>query len=436
MRFKKAAAAILSISLLLGATGCDKLGSKKDTEKIKTLIEDYGDALKSEDADAVVELTDWKKTNEQRGLVQLYLDNEYYTNGYGETGAKIFKYIISTIDIKYKEDDIEIEKDKASVKIKYELVDWEQVLGGTYSDYGYLLSKIKACDDTMTVKAKISFERVDGEWKITKLSNFEELFSFILALPFGEIGPVDPTPTPTVAPTEPDPTETDPTGITPTGTNFPDEYSYAIEACLWELDYYDEAIKYVEKTFDTPAVGIYDIDGDGIPELYYLTEDKAGFSAKLCICYYNEYAGEMIEAITVPGIIYQAASGGLYIIYVTDKELIVCCSGGEDVDWHITSDIYDFNWNLKAHYERRVIYDYDPNTDYESYTYEYYKDNKPVSASEYSLFFDDVIRRTTYVIAENYSPTVGDNEYQLNFKPEINMMYYKDAVSYLNTLSH
>ena len=50
--------------------------------------------------------------------------------------------------------------------------------------------------------------------------------------------------------------------------------------------------------------------------------------------------------------------------------------------------------------------------------------------------FDDIISRTTYVIAENYSPVVSEAEYQLNFKPEINMMYYKDAVSYLNSLSH
>jgi hypothetical protein len=432
MKLKKTIAVILSLSVILSFAGCDSFGSKKEMGRIQKVIDAYAEALADEDADEVIEQTDFGKKDEEWGQIQLYLDNSYYEKGYGETGAKIFKYIISTIEIDYDINSAEISKDEASVKVKYKMVDWEQVLNGNYPDYDYLLKNIKKVDDTTTVKGKIELELIDGEWKITKLSNFEDIFKFILALPYNENN--GPTPTPPEPTTPTNPTQTDPTDIIPTGTSSGDEYNYAIEACIWELNYNKDHIKSVEDIFDTPTVGIHDINNDGIPELYYLTDDKTGFSAKLVMCYYNEFAGEMIEICTIPQIIYMAADGGYFIVYSTANELIVTYAGGEESLWIVDSDVYDFNWNLKASYRRNEYYDYDPNTGDESYTYEYFKDGKQISDAEYIEVFSDYVYYADTIVASNYEPLSSEIEGPLKYKSEISMVTYDEAISYLTSV--
>ena len=427
MKLKKITAVMLSLSVILSFAGCDSFGTKKEAGRIKGVIDAYAEALADEDADEVIDQTDFGKKDEEWGLIKHYLDNSYYEEGYGETGAKIFKYIISTIEIDYDINSAEISKDEASLKVKYKMVDWEQVLNGDYPDYDYLLKNIKKCDDTTTIKGKIELELIDGEWKITKLSNFEDIFEFVLALPYNDI--IGPQPTPPEPTTPTLPTETDPTVTTPTGTSSGDEYNYAIEACLWTLNYNKEHIKSVENTFNEPVVGICDINNDGIPELYYLTDDSAGFSAKMVMCYYNEFAGEMIEICTIPSIIYMAADGGYFIIYKTNNNLIVSYSGGEESLWHVNSDVYDFNWNLKASYERNEYFD-----GYDSYTYEYFKDGKEISEAEYIEVISDYIYYADTVVASNYIPLSSEIEAPLGYKPEISMMSYDDAVSYLTSL--
>lgn len=427
MKIKRTTALIIIFSMLFAFAGCDK--TAKSRSQIEKVIEEYSEALSDFDSEGIIELTTWDASDEEYGLVELRLDYDYYQKGYTKTGADIYKYIISTVKIDYKSDDIEIKDNKATVKIKYRLVDWESVMGGTYPDYDYLLTHLKTCKEKTTVKDKITLELVDGEWKITKISNIEDLFRFIYSLPYNspDPGTIDPT---VPDPTGTEPTETDPTYIVPIETTTDAIYREAIDSYLWTLGQEKDAIKRAEKTFDTNTVGIYDINGDGVPELYYLAEDRQDFSAKMCICDYNEYAGETITEIEIPRIIYMAADGGLYIIYVTDKEIVVSYSGGEVDAWRVVTDVYGFNWQLKGHYVRNELYDFDNDT----YTYEYYKDDKTITANEYKSVLEDLVNRTVTVLASDYTPYSSDVEYPLIYKPEIYMISYDDAIEYLKYL--
>ena len=427
MKIKKLTALIIIFSMFFAFAGCDK--TAKSRSQIEKVIEEYSEALSDFDSDAVLDLTAWDDSDEEYGLVELRLDYDYYKEGYTKTGADIYKYIMSTVKIDYKSEDIDIKDNKATVKIKYRLVDWESVLGGTYPDYDYLLKQIKKCKDTTTVKDKLTFELVDGEWKITKIQNFEDLFRFIYSLPYNSSDPV------IVNPTEPDPTgteptESDPTGIIPIETTTEAFYREAIDSYLWTLGQEKDAIKRTEELFHVDSVGVYDINLDGVPELYYLTEDRRDFSAKMCICDYNEYAGETITEIEIPGIMYMAADGGYYLIFATNSEIIICCSGGEADSWHVETDVYDLKWQLKDHYVRNEIYDFDK----ESYTYEYYRGNKKISANDYISAIGDLVDRTEIILASNYTPSSNEPEYALVYKPEMYLMSYDDAVDYLNYL--
>ena len=145
----------------------------------------------------------------------------------------------------------------------------------------------------------------------------------------------------------------------------------------------------------------------------------------MCICDYNEYAGETITEIEIPNIMYMAADGGYYLIFATNSEIIVCCSGGEVDSWHVETDVYDLKWQLKDHYVRNEIYDFDK----ESYT-----GNKKISANDYISAIGDLVDRTEIILASNYTPSSNEPEYALVYKPEMYLMSYDDAVDYLNYL--
>ena len=426
MKLKKITALVLTVSMIAGMTGCKS--SKKQEEQITNVIDSYVEGLNDLDADSVLDLTSLSKKDSDYQTLKLVLDDRYFPEVYGKAEAEVLEYIFSTITVNYDSEDISIKGDKATAKIEYELVDWNQVLLSGYDDYDDLLDKMKDSDDTMTINAKLSFEEEDGEWLISKITKLDELLDFLNYFPYIDVDPyIDPTP----YPTETDPTE-ESTSYSTEQTSAADLYDEAMEAYLYTLEYNEDAIRDVEENFYESAGCLYDFDDDGLPELCYLSVDtntEYYSSATLHICEYNYFAGEAIDMIMIPNIIYMAADGGSYIIFATDSNIVITHCGGEEGEYHYTTEIYSaFStsyFTLEKIFSRVRYLDYDS----DEYSYEYFENKASCDESYYKKIIGTYIGNADTVIASNYDPSEDEEEYPLNSVYQIGFFSYDKLVA-------
>lgn len=336
MNYKKVIASILCVACAAGFAGCDN--TEKDREVISKVIDDCADAFRDDDAEAFLELTCWDEDDKDYRQIE-----EYMNYSIDEDYRECYELIFDTIEIDYDVDDIEVNGDKASVKVKYEILDWSEAdykvanLNLTFKD------AVKDTKETISIKAKIDLELEKGEWKIKKITNLDKLFAFMVMINPPEYVPT-PVPDPTeTQPTVPDPTDTQPVTTEPSGTTpttaFADSYDKAVKAFIEILEQNRDAIWAVESTFGIEPVGLYDLDGNGLPEFFFISDDGNEYSATIHIYEYNEYAGEAIEIITSPEFITQGQASS-FMLYLTDKELIVTYTYGESYYLHVSTDMY------------------------------------------------------------------------------------------------
>ncbi|SDY15449.1 hypothetical protein SAMN02910264_01570 [Ruminococcaceae bacterium YAD3003] len=429
MNFKKTTAVILTASLVLGFTGCNK--SEKTAKQIEEVMEAYVDGLNDFDSGAVLELTNWEDDDKDYELVESLLDIDFFEREYGEDLLACDKYIASTIHIDYESSDIQIDGNEASLKVKYKLVDWKSVYDIEHVDEAEVLDSLKSQKETVSIKGKITFEQEKGTWKITKLTNLEEVFAFVYALPVvGYWGPID---------TEP--SQTDPTGIDPTGTVSEDSYDKAIEAYIAELKAHETGIRAVKESFNINNIVFYDTDDNGIPELIFISGDEEGYSGDLYVYSYNEYLDSILLMLYVPGIVYQAGDGGEFLLYTTSDYLICTTSGGEESLYHTDTVVYqlgwysDVNWNLVAEYRHEQRYEYDPETDTETYTHDYLLSGTvPVEEDLYNEMFTEYGNDVQQIIIGRYHMGTHRIEYTEKLYPHCTAYTYDMAMSYLSAL--
>ena len=106
---------------------------------------------------------------------------------------------------------------------------------------------------------------------------------------------------------------TEPTGTSET-TAYSDSFEKTMRAFKTVLEQNRDAIQLTEVIFGINAVGFYDLDGNGLPELYFISDDGNEYSASLHVYEYNEYAGEAIEVVTSPEIITQGQASNYHRI--------------------------------------------------------------------------------------------------------------------------
>ena len=444
MKYKKIITSALCVSVLAGLAGCDT--TKKDREAISKVIDECAEAFRNDDFEAFADLTNWDdddKAYKQAEYVMVGVDisDEYYTDCY----EKIF----DTIEIHYDTDDIKVDGKKASVSVKYKVIDWEEVLYQVNNLYLPYEDAIKNTDETKTIKAKMEFELEKGEWKISDITKLDELFAFK-----GMINPPDYIPTPAPDPTETDPAVTEPTDTQPTDTQpvtteptgtsettaYSDSFEKTMRAFKVVLEQNRDAIQLTEVTFGINAVGFYDLDGNGLPELYFISDDGNEYSASLHVFEYNEYAGEAIEVVTSPEIITQGQASS-YIIYATDKELIVTYTYGESYFLHVSTDMYALGereggihkWDLCETFAREIISDYDPETDTETVTRVFYHNAKNYTEDEYMPTMKGFTERTVMTLGRHYVLSSNDPEYGLMSKPSNGMLGYGLAIDYVES---
>ncbi len=432
MKLKRVGAAGLCGVMILSFAGCGQ-NSDKAKEQIDEVMENYTSALKDFDGESLLELTNWEEDSEDYEAVETVMDLDTISKEKGGAYADCIRVIASRIKVDYDIDDLSIDGKEASLKVTYKLIDWESV----YYDHTYLvftdvIENAKAAKSSESVKGKITFELDGNEWKISKTAKLNEIWGFATAMP-NLSDDVDPLPDPTE--TEPSATET-----VPTATTADDEtYKKAIYSYINFLGSHEEGIRHAEKIYSKSFCGIFDINGDGVPELLFIEandlEDEYS-SASLHVCYYNWHAGEAVEAFKVDDVVYMA-EGSHFIIYITPDTLLVAHGYGETANHYFDTEIYDSELNYYASYRRVGQYMYDPDTDSEDYSYAYYTgymgNYSECDYNFYNLMLEYYVTEAYVVLASDFSPAQGDVEYPLNNLPQSGFVSYDELVKYLNS---
>lgn len=438
MNYKKVIASVLCVACAAGFAGCDN--TEKDREAISKVIDDCADAFRDDDAEAFLELTCWDEDDKDYRQIE-----EYMNYSVDEDYRECYDLIFDTIEIDYDVDDIEVNGDKASVKVKYEIIDLSEVDFKVANLNLTFMDAVKDTKETSSIKAKIDFELEKGEWKIKKITNLDKLFAFVVMINPPEYVPT-PAPDPTeTQPTVPDPTDTQPVTTEPSETTpttaFADSYDKAIKAFIEILEQNRDAIWDVESTFGIEPVGLYDLDGNGLPEFFLISDDGNEYSATLHIYEYNEYAGEAIEIITSPEFITQGQASS-FMLYLTDKELIVTYTYGESYYLHVSTDMYALGereggihkWDLCETYAREIVTDYDPETDTETTTRLFYHNSGICTEEEYMPAMKDFTARTVISLHQKFVLSSNDPEYGLLSKPSNRRYNYTTMHDYLESL--
>ena len=437
MKTRKIVSAVLCLAVLAGFTSCTD--SKKVSE-VEAVLDKYVEALRNMDAGDVQDITDWD--DDDRDYLQMASIMRPDTQN--ESVTDFYDAVADTISVDYKAEDIEFKDGKASVRVTYEIVDWEEAFEN-YAVTENARKAVKNTDETIRVKGKISFVQDGKEWKISKITELDKVFAFIgifrTKLP-------DPTPVPTpvvptdTEPTSPDPVKPDPTDTVPTGTDFPDSFGRAADAYVQILEQNRDAIMEVEDYYNIDPVGLYDIDGNGLPELYFISDAGNDYSAVLHVYEYAEYMGEAREVITVPDILAKGQASGNYLIFVTDRELVVTYTYGESYFFHVETEIYTilgggaaFKWDKDARYARETYSEYDPETDTETVEKTYYLHDYTIDESTYYSGMKDIVSRTVMVLGRQFNLRAEDPEYGLLSKPSAGLFDYYTAIDYLKTLA-
>lgn len=420
---RKTVTAFLAASMMVGVAGCDAFGVRKEMGNVDGVIKDYGKALSNLDEDKILKMTVWEETDKEyadfKDCFTFDANAEYIWDVYATTAG--------TITLDYKGASIKVKGDKASVDVTYVIVDWKTLYNEQYSGADDLVKAITDSMNVITTEGSLEFEKDGNDWKISKITKLDELLEF---------GKKSPNLTNKEMPTKPA-DDTDPTDepAFPTGTQFADSYQKAIAAYLKVLDDNMAAITAVQETFRIDPVGIYDIDGNGIPELYFLAckDSSQVMNSSLFIYSYNENAGEALKQIEVPDIIYMAGSGGLFQMYATSNRLIITHAGGEDSDFKYWTEIYNFQWDLIASYRRNYLYDYNAPED-QATTVKYYEEEAEITEEQYNKVFKEDANNAVIVLARNYTPSPSDVEYPLVSKPSFAMLSYESAYTYIESL--
>jgi len=420
MKLKRLAALILCGAFTLGICGCDKTG--KNTKEIEDVLGKYVDSMRSFDSGSLLDLTNWEEDDKEYKDAKELINPSLYEKEAGADVLEIYKYVASTISVDYKSSDINIEGNKATVKVKYEVIGWTTAFADPADSCKDVIEVLKNSNTYVKTDGKITLERGKDGWKIYKIPELREVFSFLFSLP---------------CILEAQPTGSDPTGETGTEPTLSqpsmNDFEDAIAASVSILDYDKDNLNKVEKSYYTKPVGICDMNNDGLYELFCLTSTSE-YSVRLSVRTYLPYAGEMVPVIEIDNIMYMAADGGSFLIYLTDKELIIHYYGGEDLHLTYKTNVYSLkDFSLIASYVMVEDNDYDFENSEDHITYTCTKDGKSIPKAEYDDWITGYVTGATQVLAKNYDFSKEDLEYPLRSKTPLGMMSYDDAIKFLKS---
>jgi len=182
---KRKAAAALCIAITMALSGCDASGSRKSMDVMNDRLKNFNNALNKLDYEAVRSLSDWAEGEGDYTAIEVLLDTSAYADTAGEGFVSCTEYIASTIRIKYDIKTVHIDGEQATLDVKYEMVDWEEVYQKAHGSFDEVLEDLKNCPDTITSDAVIVFENVNKkeDWRLCRINDLGKVMSFVHTLP-------------------------------------------------------------------------------------------------------------------------------------------------------------------------------------------------------------------------------------------------------------
>ena len=424
MKFKRLTAAILGVVMLLGCfTGCKKdAGSKL---AIELTMGSFNSAFMGADFKQAIGQTAWSEGDPEYTKLQQYMDQGYLKKTYGENYAEIFYTITISIRFHFNSEDLIINGDTAEVVAEYEICDWESAVNESTPDFAAAEHNLThGMADIIKIPGKLEFIDTDTEgqgWQISKIDNLDELFRFVEVISAYDLEP---------EPTDPGPTEND-YGFTA------EDYKAAYIGYIEVLQENQEALDAFYMDFDREPCGLYDINTDGMPDLYFFKEvewNEYSPAGTFCIYTYNRQSNTVELVVEVPQITFQTESGGDYVIYVSGYNFVIMYTDGEEGHFFDMSDIYDAGFNLQLSLKRETYWEYDPVNNTDNFTYYYYENDEPIGGDTYAKVISELANSSTIILTKCYYFLDTDPEYPLSAKPTNANMICDDMINYILTL--
>ena len=184
-RIKRAAAAVLSIVVVICFSGCYAFGVRKSMDVMNDRLINFNKALNEFDYKALRSLTDWTEEDSDYTAIETLFDTSYYGDAEGEGFISCTEYIASTIEIKFDITAVRINGNQASLNVKYEMVDWQSVYQTAHDSYDEVLADLKSCPFKTSVDTDIVFENADAkeDWRLCRITDIGKVMSFVYSLP-------------------------------------------------------------------------------------------------------------------------------------------------------------------------------------------------------------------------------------------------------------
>ena len=421
MKFKRLTAAILGVVMLLGCfTGCKKdAGSKL---AIELTMGSFNSAFMGADFKQAIGQTAWSEGDPEYTKLQQYMDQGYLKKTYGENYAYVFYLITISIRFHFNSEDLIINGDTAEAVAEYEISDWESAVNESTPDFAAAEHNLTHGSDRKTIPGRIEFTDTESQgWQISKIDNLDELFSFISVIPSYNLE---------IQPTDLGPTEND-YGFTA------EDYKAAYIGYIEVLQENQEALDAFYMDFDREPCGLYDINTDGMPDLYFFKEvewNQYSPAGTFCIYTYNRHSKQVELAVEVPQLTFQAESGGDYVIYVSGYNFVIMYTDGEEGHFFDISDIYDAGFNLQTSLKRETYWEYDPVNSTDNFTYYFYENDAAVEGDHYKEVISGLAEESSIILTKCFYFLDSDPEYPLSAKPVNANMICSDMIKYINSL--
>ena len=266
-------------------------GTKKLSGDPSDVINKLEKAIQSSKADDILALT---MVDKGSSLYKEYKDS-INIDLYDDEMAGCYKAVAKNIKIKFSESDTETGSGIAKVKATFNMPDWKPVFGdNSVSSAEDLISKVEKAE---TIGINLTLRLIDTKdgLKIKNVEDLMEVFEFVgcdivSATAWGGTEETKPSGSETK---ETKPKETEPSGSAPTETEpsepepseskkpttapqpgSKDDLAKAYADYKKVLEKNADGIAWFEKNVSKDSCGLSDLNGDGIPELFFFTQSS------------------------------------------------------------------------------------------------------------------------------------------------------------------
>lgn len=284
-------AVILVMIFAVNLAGCS--GAKKLSGDPAEVISSLEKAINNCDEEKILSLTTVEKGS------SLYRDYKevFDADIYDDEAQRCFKAIAKRIKLNYGESDVVTGDGIVKIKVAFAIPDWEELFDDrSIKDVNEFLEKVekaKLTDKYMTLRL---IDTKDG-LRLKNIDDIVDLFIFIggniVSFPdwdrkLPETKPSETKPKETepseTKPSETEPSETEPSETEPSTSKKPtkapqsgtkDDLAKAYSDYKQVLEKNAEGIAWFEKNVSKDSCGLSDLNGDGIPELFFFTQSSA-----------------------------------------------------------------------------------------------------------------------------------------------------------------